>query len=102
MKRSVQRQASDDYDQLRDDRLVKAAYEFNLKFAAGFRSSTSRDHAPRSEIRSGVARQPHGARRHERLEGLLEEVVDLERVGVRREEGLPVEDGVLDHCRSVS
>ena len=30
MKHSEQRQASDDYDQENDDRLVKAAYEFNL------------------------------------------------------------------------
>ena len=36
MKHSEARQASSDYDQESDDRLVKAAYEFNLTFAAGF------------------------------------------------------------------
>ena len=36
MKHSETRQASSDYDQESDDRLVKAAYEFNLTFAAGF------------------------------------------------------------------
>eukprot|EP00966_Prymnesium_polylepis_P023529 541695-Prymnesium_polylepis.1 len=36
MKHSEQRQGSSDYDQESDDRLVKAAYEFNLQFATGF------------------------------------------------------------------
>ena len=36
MKHSEQRQASNDYDQESDDRLVKAAFEFNLQYAAGF------------------------------------------------------------------
>eukprot|EP00966_Prymnesium_polylepis_P075446 1750092-Prymnesium_polylepis.1 len=36
MKHSEQRQGSADYDQESDDRLVKAAYEFNLQFATGF------------------------------------------------------------------
>ena len=36
MKHSEQRQGSADYDQDSDDRLVKAAYDFNLQFATGF------------------------------------------------------------------
>ena len=36
MKHSEQRQGSADYDQESDDRLVKAAYEFNLTYASGF------------------------------------------------------------------
>ena len=36
MKHSEARQASADYDQESDDRLVKAAYDFNLNFAASF------------------------------------------------------------------
>eukprot|EP00966_Prymnesium_polylepis_P283060 6540475-Prymnesium_polylepis.1 len=36
MKHSEQRQGSADYDQESDDRLVKAAYEFNLAYASGF------------------------------------------------------------------
>ena len=36
MKHSEQRQGSSDYDQESDDRLVKAAYEFNIQFATGF------------------------------------------------------------------
>ena len=36
MKHSERRQGSADYDQESDDRLVKAAYEFNLQFATGF------------------------------------------------------------------
>ena len=35
-KHSEVRQASDDYDQLADDRLVAAAYDFNIKFASTF------------------------------------------------------------------
>jgi hypothetical protein len=31
-KHSEARQASDDYDQQADDRLVKAAYDFNIQF----------------------------------------------------------------------
>jgi len=41
MKHSGARQASSDYDQESDDRLVKAAYDFNLRFAAGFASSAA-------------------------------------------------------------
>eukprot|EP00966_Prymnesium_polylepis_P239927 5548020-Prymnesium_polylepis.1 len=36
MKHSEQRQGSADYDQESDDRLVKAAYDFNLQFASSF------------------------------------------------------------------
>ena len=36
-KHSEARQASEDYDQQADDRLVKAAYDFNLKFIAPLR-----------------------------------------------------------------
>eukprot|EP00966_Prymnesium_polylepis_P269178 6218314-Prymnesium_polylepis.1 len=36
MKHSERRQGSADYDQESDDRLVKAAYEFNLTYASGF------------------------------------------------------------------
>ena len=36
MKHSEARQASGDYDQEADDRLVKAAFEFNLQFAAQY------------------------------------------------------------------
>ena len=35
-KHSEARQASDDYDQQADDRLVKAAYDFNIQFASSF------------------------------------------------------------------
>ena len=35
-KHSEARQASDDYDQQADDRLVKAAYDFNIQFASTF------------------------------------------------------------------
>ena len=41
MKHSEQRQRSDDYDQQHDDRLVKAAYDFNLKFAAQFTTGSA-------------------------------------------------------------
>ena len=36
MKHSEQRQASKDYDQEADDRLVKAAYDFNLSYCANY------------------------------------------------------------------
>eukprot|EP00966_Prymnesium_polylepis_P173338 4009044-Prymnesium_polylepis.1 len=36
MKHSEARQGSSDYDQESDDRLVKAAYEFNRSYASGF------------------------------------------------------------------
>ena len=36
MKHSEQRQAGAEYDQEKDDRLVKASYDFNLQFAAKF------------------------------------------------------------------
>eukprot|EP00966_Prymnesium_polylepis_P207781 4813154-Prymnesium_polylepis.1 len=41
MKHSEQRQGSADYDQESDDRLVKAAYEFNLTYASGFAVGSS-------------------------------------------------------------
>ena len=41
MKHSEARQASSDYDQESDDRLVAAAYKFNLAFAAGFSGSAA-------------------------------------------------------------
>jgi hypothetical protein len=41
MKHSEQRQASSDYDQEADDRLVKAAYDFNLSFANQFATADS-------------------------------------------------------------
>jgi integrase len=41
MKHSEQRQASSDYDQEADDRLVKAAYDFNLSFANQFATASS-------------------------------------------------------------
>jgi hypothetical protein len=40
-KHSEARQASEDYDQQADDRLVKAAYDFNLKFIAEFETSAA-------------------------------------------------------------
>jgi hypothetical protein len=40
-KHSEARQASEDYDQQADDRLVKAAYDFNLKFVAEFETSAA-------------------------------------------------------------
>ena len=43
MKHSEARQASGDYDQEADDRLVKAAYEFNLAFASQFATAVSAD-----------------------------------------------------------
>ena len=43
MKHSERRQASSDYDQEADDRLVKAAYEFNLAFASQFATAGSAD-----------------------------------------------------------
>merc|ERR1711938_415982 len=56
-KHSEARQASDDYDQEADDRLVKAAYDFNIEFAATFatpggESSSSATIAPPSAAAS--------------------------------------------------
>ena len=43
MKHSEQRQASSDYDQESDDRLVRAAYDFNLQFTANFEANVGAD-----------------------------------------------------------
>ena len=40
-KHSEARQASDDYDQQADDRLVKAAYDFNIAFASQFTANST-------------------------------------------------------------
>jgi len=59
-KHSEARQASDDYDQQADDRLVKAAYDFNIQFASQFSAAygtsvnghthPSRPWAPREDL----------------------------------------------------
>ena len=48
MKHSEQRQGSADYDQESDDRLVKAAYDFNLQFASrkGVPTASAAAHGP--------------------------------------------------------
>ena len=51
-KHSEARQASDDYDQQADDRLVKAAYDFNIQFASTF---TAEAIASSGEGRSSAA-----------------------------------------------
>ncbi len=43
MKHAEQRQAGSEYDKQADDRLVKAAYDFNLSFAASFQAEVRTD-----------------------------------------------------------
>jgi hypothetical protein len=54
-KHSVQRQASADYDQEADDRLVKASYDFNLSFANQYPATLANNGAGSSSAHAAVA-----------------------------------------------
>ena len=85
MKHSEQRQASGDYDQEADDRLVRAAYDFNLAFAANYVADASGAAAGSS---SAAAVDPPPAPPPQPLQPLPEEVPLL-----ADEEWRPLEGG---------
>jgi len=58
MKHSEARQASGDYDQEADDRLVKAAYDFNLSFASQFEAEAAPPAGAGSSAAHGAAPAP--------------------------------------------
>jgi hypothetical protein len=85
MKHSEARQASGDYDQEADDRLVRAAYDFNLAFAANYVADASGAAAGSS---SAAAVDPPPAPPPQPLQPLPEEVPLL-----ADEEWRPLEGG---------
>ena len=87
MKHSEQRQASSDYDQESDDRLVRAAYDFNLQFAANFQANVGADAGGSSADQSAVPAASSGA--DDQLPALPPASVSV----VEAEESAAVEEG---------